>query len=206
MDDKKIKKLKRLLVVTVILLVGIVVLDIFIDKSKSNISITSPDKDNNEIKTDGTINVAEIDSGRFIKDYTNPSYEELIKAYDMYGYGNCYFTDEGLFVKAGEYDDSEDRLITNVWLSGDAFVSKVKEPQIGSLDTIEIGETYLKIFLIDVTEKELKEYIKEIKDEYSEKIDTYNNWILYLAKNDEGNKIEIRHNSKRSSASILYEF
>ena len=104
MDAKKIKKLKRLLFLIVVLLVVIVS---FNSWRRSNIlKSNEPASNSGEIKTDATINVAEIDSGRFIKDYTNPSYEELMKAYDTYGYGNCYFTDEGLFVEASEYDDS----------------------------------------------------------------------------------------------------
>lgn len=203
MDAKKIRKLKRLVFFIVILLVVIISLNVLRKSSNTNGKNNS---NNSEIKTDATINVAEIDSGRFIKDYTNPTSDEIAKAYDTYGYGECYFTDEGLFIKADEYGTSEDRLITNVWLSENKLVSKVKKPDVGTLETIEIGQTYLKIYLCDISEKDLKKYIKEIDDIYSNEIKTNNDAVVYKARDNEKNKVEIKYNAKQEVASILYNF
>lgn len=204
MDAKKIKKLKRLVFLIIVLLIVIVS---FNSWRRSKIFEGEGIKTSSgELKTDATINVAEIDSGRFIKDYTNPTTEEIAKAYDIYGYGNCYFTDEGLYVKADEYGYYQNRLITNLWLSKNTLVSKVKKPEVGNIDNIEIGQTYLQIYLYDVTEKELKTYIKEIDDEYNDELETKKDSTLYIARNEKNDKVEIKYNSMSKIASILYSF
>ena len=118
------------------------------------------------ISTDITFNASDYDSGKLVQDYSNPTDDEKHAINMEYGSTNNYFDEEGLhLVNMNDLiEGEEDKLITDKW-PNHPFVEAIKKPDM-DVTKIEVGETYLKISVSNVTKKDMEKYIKDIKKEY----------------------------------------
>lgn len=186
------KKLKITAVLLFLLLIVTITLYFF----KPNNNSTGKVLDNNIIDDDYTQYVLEFessDSGRIMRDYTNPTSDEKMLAYERFGYENVEFTSQGLLVKQGDYGIIGDRLYTNIWPDTE-ITSKITKPEVGKIDLVEVGTNYVTITLKNITKSETEQYISEIKSEYSHKEKKNNKTVLYLARNDDDVLVQVKFN------------
>lgn len=198
MDNKfRIKKLKILAAFVAILLVVFICV-IKIVGSKNNNAISNDNKTSENGEQLETVTEPEIDyevldnSRKIMRDYRNPTPDDQAEAYDLYGYDYVSFSEDGLVVEANEYEGTEKRLITDVWPDED-LTANLKKPEVGTLDIVEVGETYVIIQLRSIKESEAKKYISQIKGEYSNSQKVSDKRILYLAQNDAGSTVRIKY-------------
>lgn len=203
-----IKKLKVLFLTVLILLILVVVfarLNLG-SKIKDEIDINK-EIDNTEISTTTPIDFSTFNkSKRIIQDYTNPSEADYLPIYRKYGYKKCYFTEEGLWVLANEYEGKGKRLITTVWPENMPILEKVVKPDFGILDLMEVGDSYVILYYLDVTEKEANSYVKTLKKNYKKSYDDYSSTTIYSAKNENGDDIVIKFQKSTSEFSVKYMF
>lgn len=197
MNNKiKIKKLKILAVFVAILLV-VLIFVIKIIGSKNN-TISNDNKANENEEQLETVTEPEMDyevldnSRKIMRDYRNPTPDDQAEAYDLYGYEYVSFSEDGLVLGANEYEGTEKRLITDVWPDED-LTANLKKTEVGTLDIVEVGETYVTIQLRSIKESEVKKYISQIKGEYSYSQKVSDKRILYLAQNSAGTSVRIKY-------------
>lgn len=201
-----VKKLKRIALLLIISLIIVIFISVITSNEDSKVINNNNNQNQNEISTESTVNlINEYDNDRMIQDYTNPTTEEKAKVFDLYGVENVSFTKQGLVIYPTEYDNTEKRLLTDIWVDNE-MTNKVSPPTVGEMYLLEVGQTYLIISLKDVTEKELKQYINEINDEYSDVTKIKSDSILYYAKNDDGSSVKIEYKKSNKKATIEYEF
>lgn len=179
---KNMKKLKILAGALIVLLITIIIVN-------SNLK-SEKDYDN---YTNQTSDVKSPDSTKMVRDYLEPTPEEKAELYSLYGYDNVEFTSQGIVIKPGDYNSFEKKLCTDVWPDTE-LTSKVKKPVVGKVNTVEVGETYIIIELKNITEKEAKEYISEIKSEYTKSEKSKENGVLFLARNSEDVLVKVSYN------------
>lgn len=184
------KKLKIVASLIFLLLIATITLYFYKLNQNSNNKVL----DNNVIDDDYTQSVLEFensDSGRIMRDYTNPTADEKSLAYERFGYENVEFTSQGLLVKQGDYGIIGDRLYTNIWPDTE-LTSKIAKPEVGKIDLIEVGTDYVTITLKSITKKKINEYISKIKSEYTQKEKNDNKTILYLARNENDVLVQVK--------------
>ena len=179
---KDIKKLKILAGALVILLIVIIIA-----------SNSSKAEKNYSDYTNQTSDVKSPDSTKMVRDYLDPTPEEKAELYNLYGYDNVEFTSQGIVIKPEDYNLFEKKLCTDIWPDTE-LISKVKKPEVGKINTVEVGETYIIIELKNITEKEVKEYISEIKSEYTKSEKSKEDGVLFLARNSENILVKVSYN------------
>ena len=179
---KDIKKLKILAGALVILLTVIIIA-----------SNSSKSEKNYSDYTNQTSDVKSPDSTKMVRDYLDPTPEEKAELYNLYGYDNVEFTSQGIVIKPEDYNLFEKKLCTDIWPDTE-LISKVKKPEVGKINTVEVGETYIIIELKNITEKEVKEYISEIKSEYTKSEKSKEDGVLFLARNSENILVKVSYN------------
>lgn len=205
MTKNKLKKVAMLLFICII---AILIWNGFRISQKISDGMEKKNRDNEEISTSMPVDLSTKITESFISDYTNPTFEEEAKAYERYGYDNCYFTSNGLIVKADEYNNIPERLFTNVWQESEAS-NKILKPSIGEISLIELPDdsSYVFITLKSVEKKEVQDYVKEVKKEYSKEkkkknLETY----IYYGTNESGDEVRITYDESNAVAFIKYYF
>lgn len=202
------KKLKVLFILVLVILILIIVFARFRagEKIGDEISKNTPIS-TTEINTAAPVDFSTMDkSQRIIEDYTNPTDEDYYAVYSQYGFNNCYFTEEGLWVKGDEYQMTEKRLITNIWPENMKILEKVQKPDFGDLDIIEVGQSYVVFYFLNVEQKEANSYVKAIKKEYKKTYNDYESTTLYSAYNDDDQKIVVKYQKSTGEFSVKYNF
>ncbi len=201
------KNLKKIAVFLFLCIIIILVWSGFRISQRISNHIELKNRDNEEISTSMPVDLATKIPETFIVDYTNPTFEEELKAYDKYGYDNCYFVAAGLIVKADEYENIPERLFTNVW--PESRVSEnILKPNIGKINVMEIpnDSSYIYITLNNVEKKEIETYAKEVKEEYKKENKQKNSDIyIYYGTNENGDEVRITYYDDKS-AFIKYYF
>lgn len=174
---KNIKRIKKLKILAIFLTVLLILILILVNIIKSNAG-----KQNEEKQT--VSEYIKSENYRMAKDYLNPTSDEIAKLYSTYGHDNVQVVEEGIIIKPDDYSPYEKRLYTDVWPETE-LTNKIIEPKIGKINLIEVAETYVTIKIKKVTEKEIKEYISEIKNEYTVKEKTDDKQIMFSARNDD---------------------
>lgn len=140
---------------------------------------------------------------KMIQDYMNPTDTEKSTVNATYGAGNWYFNDEGLHVTL-PYGTDKNRLFTDVWPENEK-TQDILKPDMEILE-IELGETFIKIKVCDVKEKDINKYIKEIQKEYKNELNTVTLNSIFRAYSEENKEVNIEYSEDREEAVIKYIF
>ena len=84
-------------------------------------------------------------------------------------------------------------------------VEAIKKPDM-EVTKIEVGETYLKISVSNVTKKDMEKYIKDIKKEYKNELSGTHPNTIYRASSDAYNMVDIKLHSAKAQGIIEYNF
>ena len=198
MERQKLEKILKLLVISLIIL--LVFLLYILPKSRKGELIN---KEEPGISTDVTFQVSQYDNGKMVQDYLNPTEEEKSKLSEFYGYGNFYFAEDGLHLVL-PYLDEGDRLVTDIWPDNETTKNFV-QPEMELLK-LEMTSNLLEITVKDVNLKDMKKYIKDIKDEYKNEVENDNPTILYLAYSDDYKTVTVKFDKDKSKGIITYDF
>lgn len=198
MESKKLKKILKLLVITIIIL--LIFLLYILPKSRKGELIN---KEEPGVSTDVIFQASQYDNGKMVQDYLNPTEAEKNKLVGLYGYGNFYFSEDGLHLVL-PYKDDGDRLITDVWPENEITRNFVK-PEMEIFE-LEMTDFLLKITVKNVDSKDLKKYIKNIKDEYKNEVKKDNPTILYMAYTDDYKTVTVKFDKEKSEGVITYDF
>ncbi|MBQ8298618.1 MAG: hypothetical protein IJX99_01925 [Clostridia bacterium] len=200
MEIEKYKKIAKIIVVLIVFLLLIV---FFILPKASDYKESGIGKNEEGISTDTPFDASNYDNGKLVQDYLNPTDDEIGAITQRYGVDNYVFNEQGLYVYAVN-DDEENRLYTDVW-PDTAFTNMVLKPDL-DMYLIEVGQTYLVINLEKVTEKELKQYIKSIEDDFSRELYSRHSETLYRAVNEKNIIVDIQYYPNTSTAYIRYDY
>ncbi len=202
MEREKLVQIAKLLVIAIIVII-LVVFVIIPKLQEDEIALVKNDEG---ISTDVTFNASAYDSGKVVQDYSNPTEDEKYAIDKQYGSKNNYFDEDGLHLinMTDVVEGAEDRLITDKW-PDNSFTQAVKKPDM-EIREIEVGETYLKINVNNVKEKDIKKYIDDIKDEYKNELQTTHPNTVYRANNDDGRMVDIKFHESKAQGVIEYRF
>ena len=195
------EKLKKILVLLVLALIVIFVIAVYvIPKSKEGDLIK---KEENGVSTDVIFQASQYDNGKIVQDYLNPTEVEKNKLTSLYGAGNFYFSGDGLHLVLPYGRDGE-RLITDIWPEN-SITKNIVKPEMDIYE-IEMSDVLLKITVENVESKDMKKYIKEIKDEYKNEVKNDNPTILYTAYTDDYRTVTVKIDENKSKGTITYDF
>lgn len=202
MERERLVKIAKVLAISLIVI--LVVVFVIVPKLKDDgVTIGKGDEG---ISTDVTFNASDYDSGKVVQDYSNPTEDEKHAINMQYGSTNNYFDEEGLhLVNMNDLvEGEEDKLITDKW-PDHPFVNAIVKPNM-EINKIELGETYLKISVNNVKEKDMKKYIDEIEKEYKNELQSTHPNCLYRASSDGYNMVDIKFHSGKAQGIIEYTF
>ena len=198
METQKLKKIFKLLIFAIILL--LIFLLYILPKSREGELVN---KEEPGVSTDVVFQASQYDNRKMIQDYLNPTEEEKNKLVGLYGTGNFYFSGDGLHLVL-PYDENGEKLITDVWPENDITRNFVK-PEM-DLFEVEMSKVLLKITVEDVDLKDMKNYIKSIKDEYKNEAKNDNPTMLYTAYTDDYKTVTVKFDKAKSEGVITYDF
>lgn len=198
MNIEKLKKIFRLLVIVLIIL--LVISLYIIPKSREGELIN---KEEAGVSTDVIFQASQYDNGKIVQDYLNPTDAEKNKLISLYGQGNFYFSGDGLHLVL-PYEHNGERLVTDIWPDNEITRNFVK-PEM-DLFEVQVSKNLVKITLENVDKKDLKKYIKDIKDEYKNEVKNDNPTIIYTAYSDDYKTVTIKFDETKSQGIITYDF
>ena len=197
-DKKKLNRLFKLIffVFVVVLILAFYVLP----KSEKGELIP-----NNEegVSTDVVFEASQYEKTKMVQDYLNPTDAEKNAINATYGIGNWYFDNQGLHVTLQYIEDNE-RLYTDVWPENEK-TKNILKPEMEILE-IELGKTFMQIKVTDVTEKDVKRYIKDIKKEYKEEMTPISLNEIFRASTEDHRVVNIEYKENSDEALIRYTF
>lgn len=185
---KNIKNIKKLKIIAIFLIILLITILFLVNIIKNN---TGNQKEEKQTMYE----YIKSENYRMVKDYLNPTSEEIAKLYSTYGRDNVQIVEEGIIIKPDDYSPYEERLFTDVWPERE-LTNKIKKPESGKINLIEVAETYVIIKVKKISEKEVKEYISEIKDEYTIKEKNEDKQILYSARNTDDVLVTVKFDGK----------
>lgn len=195
------KKLNRLFKLTFFMFIFVLVIAFYVlPKSKSGELIID---DENQMSTDPVFKVSQYEKTKIIQDYLNPTDTEKSTINATYGTGNWYFDNQGLHVIL-QYAEDNERLYTDVWPENEK-TKNILKPEMEILE-IELGKTFMQIKVIDVTEKDVKKYIKDIKKEYKNEMTQISLNEIFRASSDEHRVVSVEYKENSDEAIIRYTF
>lgn len=200
-----VKKAKILVVL--IIIIFILFAAIFIFKVPSKIINNLNEKDKDLISTDSIYYAEKNNVLKMAKDYTNPTEAEKAAIYDYYGGTDvCYFSDQGLVIMPGEYNERTEKLITNIWPDTDN-TKNVLKPEFGEIYYLEDTDESLYFILINYKDKDLNDYIDKVKENYNENKNTdKKNGLIYYGENVFAKKFQVNYNKENDYVIITYTF
>lgn len=202
MEREKLVGIAKFLVIAII----IIILVVFVIIPNLQDSEAVSGKKDEGISTDVTFNASDYDSGKVVQDYSNPTEDEKFAIDKQYGSNHNYFDEEGLHLvnMTDVIEGEEDKLITDKWPDNE-FTRAVLKPDM-ELGVVEVGETYLKINVSNVKEKDIENYIDEIKDDYKNELQTTHPNTVYRANADDGKMVDIKFHEGKKQGVIEYRF
>ncbi|MBQ9279507.1 MAG: hypothetical protein IJ215_00435 [Clostridia bacterium] len=120
--------------------------------------------------------------------------------------GTCYFDSYGLWVDKSEYDVSESTLYTNVWPTGLSRIRNAVEPEFEEIDLIEVGETGITIYMLDIGKKDAQSYVNSVKKVYTKSVKNNASNVLYTGLDEGKNKVTVKYNADTKELRIIYKF
>ena len=197
-DKKKLNKLFKLVFFAFIIV--LVLAFYIVPKSKTGELIVD---DNVGESKDKVFVASKYDKSKMVQDYLNPTDEEKSIINATYGVGNWYFDNQGLHVTL-QYVENPERLYTDVWPENEK-TKNILKPEMEILE-IELGKTFMQIKVVDVTEKEIKKYIKEVKKEYKEEMTPISLYEIFRATTEDHRVVNVEYKEKSEEALIRYTF
>lgn len=198
----EVERYKKIAKIIVVLIVFLLIIAFFVLPKINEVEDSGENKNEEGISTETPFYASNYDNGKFIQDYLNPTEYEIGAVVERYGENNYHFNEQGLYIYAVE-DDEENRLYTDVW-PDTAFTNMVVEPDL-DIYLIEVGQTYLVINVENVKEKDLKEYVKSIEDEFSRELYSRHSDVLYRAANENNLVVDIKYYPNTATAVIRYD-
>lgn len=200
MERNKLVRISKVLTFILIL----ILLFVFLIWPKIINKDSTTKNDEEGISTNIPFKASDYDNSKMVQDYLNPTDEERAAITQKYGLGYSYFDGEGLHLVniSDVYTYEEDQLITDRW-PNHKFTNAVVKPDM-ELREIIVAQTYLEIYVKDVSKKELKNYIKEIEDEYKHETSSGNPNSIYKAYNDDGNTVDITWKSEQGCIKYVF--
>lgn len=197
-DKKKLNRLFKLIffIFVVVLILAFYVLP----KSKNGELIKN---DESGVSKDVVFNASQYEKTKMVQDYLNPTDVEKSIINATYGIGNWYFDNQGLHVTLQYVEDNE-RLYTDVWPENEK-TKNILKPEMEILE-IELGKTFIQIKVTDVTEKDVKRYIKDIKKEYKEEMTPISLNEIFRASTEDHRVVNVEYKENSDEALIRYTF
>lgn len=197
-DKKKLNRLFKLIffIFVVVLILAFYVLP----KSKNGELIKN---DESGVSKDVVFNASQYEKTKMVQDYLNPTDAEKSIINATYGIGNWYFDNQGLHVTLQYVEDNE-RLYTDVWPENEK-TKNILKPEMEILE-IELGKTFIQIKVTDVTEKDVKRYIKDIKKEYKEEMTPISLNEIFRASTEDHRVVNVEYKENSDEALIRYTF
>lgn len=197
-DKKKLNRLFKLIffIFVVVLILAFYVLP----KSKNGELIKN---DESGVSKDVVFNASQYEKTKMVQDYLNPTDAEKSIINATYGIGNWYFDNQGLHVTLQYVEDNE-RLYTDVWPESEK-TKNILKPEMEILE-IELGKTFMQIKVTDVTEKDVKRYIKDIKKEYKEEMTPISLNEIFRASTEDHRVVNVEYKENSDEALIRYTF
>ena len=202
MEREKLVGIAKVLAIAII----IIILVVFVIVPKLQESEVVSEKNNEGISTEVTFNASDYDSGKVVQDYSNPTEDEKYAINKQYGSNHNYFDEDGLHLvnMTDVIEGEEDKLITDKWPDNE-FTRAVLKPDM-ELSLVEVGETYLKISVDNVKEKDMEKYIEAIEDEYKNELRKIHPNSLYRAYADDGKIVDVKFHEGNAQGVIEYMF
>lgn len=195
------KKLKRLFRVVFIAFVIVLILAFYILPKSEKGELVKNEEEG--VSTDVVFEASQYEKTKMIQDYLNPTDSEKNFVNSTYGVGNWYFDNQGLHVTL-QYEADNERLFTDVWPENN-LTQNILKPEMEILE-IELGKTFMQIKVIDVTEKEINRYIKDIKKEYKNEMTPISLNEIFRASSEEHKVVNVEFKEELSEAVIRYTF
>ncbi len=196
------RKLQKLLILVLMLFFLVILVAYYIAPKVQENEIKEQEKDG--VTTVGSyFQASKYEKSKMVQDYMNPTDSEKNSVNATYGAGNWYFDTDGLHISL-PYGSDKERLFTDVWPETDKTQNIIK-PDMEILE-IELGKTFMKIKVYDVKEKDLNNYIKKIKKEYSSELTTVTLNSIFRAHSEDNKEVTIEYNKDLEEATIRYNF
>ena len=195
------KKLKKLFTIVFVPFVVVVIVALVVLPNLKNPELSNSGSSN--ISNDVVFKASQYEKSKMVQDYLNPTDAEKNLINAEYGLGNWYFDEQGLHVILQYVDDNE-RLYTDVWPETEK-TKNILKPEMQILE-IELGKTFMQIKLIDVTEKDVKNYIKDIKKEYKNELTPISLNEIFRASSQDHRVVNVEYKKESSEAVIRYNF
>ena len=197
-DKKKLNRLFKLIFFAfiVVLIVAFYVLP----KAKTGELIIN---ENVGESRDEVFIASKYDKSKMVQDYLNPTDAEKSIINATYGIGNWYFDNQGLHVTL-QYVDDPERLFTDVWPENEK-TKNILKPEMEILE-IELGKTFMQIKVVNVTEKQIKKYIKEVKKEYKNELTPISLNEIFRATTEDHRVVNVEYKENLEEALIRYTF
>ena len=197
------KKLKRLFTLVFVPFVLILIIAFYVLPKSEKGELSNKQVGDNIFSTDVMFSASKYERTKIIQDYSNPTEVEKNIINSTYGAGNWYFDEQGLHVILQYVEDNE-RLYTDIWPENEKTKNIIK-PEMEILE-IELGKTFMQIKVVDVTEKDLNRYIKDIKKEYKNEMSPISLNEIFRASSEDHKVVNIEFKKEISEAIIKYTF
>lgn len=195
------EKLKRLAILIGVLIV-IILLATNCEK-KEDLGVGQESiKEHQDVSTETPFDFSEVEDDGIARDYTNPTQEEEMEAYSIYGKDGCYFDEKGLHIKPASGNEI---LRTQLLLEDFAFINTIPLPDEKKVEYYEYEENAFRIFLKNISEKEMESYLKKVKETYKYTVTITESNVIYKAVCSEGHRVTVSYNSSAEKATFDFK-
>lgn len=200
----KVKNYKRLaVVITAAIIILLVIMYFIAPKLEENNNIII--NNNNTIDSNNMYSDNYSQNYRLIENYTNPTANDVLMANMVFGSDNYEFVADGILVKGIFNDEPETKvLFSDIWFENDV-TSKFVKPNTKDF-ILMTAENYIKINLYNVSERDVKKYINNIKELFERELHSSNSKVLYRGCNSNEEIVEVEFYKASKEAIVTCRF